>query len=71
MLDNTTYFTTPIPEQITHKNITLSYIINPRTNLQIYTGIDYRTKQIDSNSENSSFFMFGIRTSINNFYYDF
>ncbi|MCF6364749.1 MAG: hypothetical protein L3J35_00955 [Bacteroidales bacterium] len=71
MLDNYTYFINPVPEQIMHKNLTIAYIINPRTNLQIYGGFDFREKQTENNIEKSSYIMFGIKTGLNNFYYDF
>ena len=67
MLDNYTYLTVPVPKTLKHKSITCSYMINRRTGLQLYLGADYRT----SNEKTERFLMFGLRTSLNNFYYDF
>ncbi len=67
ILDNSDYLIVPDKKKIEHKTVTLSYIINRRTDLQIYAGADIRTED----SVNEKFFMFGLRTSLNNFYYDF
>jgi len=67
MLDNFTYLMMPDQEIISHKTITISYILNRRTDLQIYAGADIRTT--DNSDEN--FIMVGLRTSLSNFYYDF
>ena len=49
----------------------LGYFINPRYNLQLFMGFNQRSF---SNSEVNStvqYFSFGLRTAINNYYYDF
>jgi len=66
-LDTFNYLTIPEQETVEHKTVTCSYIVNRRTGLQLYVGADYRT----SNEETERFLMFGLRTSLNNFYYDF
>ncbi len=65
------YLMMPPKITISHNTITAGYIINRRTNLQLYAGIDLRTRTKDSVTENSQFIMFGLRTSLSNFYYDF
>ncbi len=67
MLDNLTYLMMPDKEIISHKTITISYIINRRTDLQIYAGADIRI----TNNTDENFIMVGVRTSLSNFYYDF
>jgi len=67
MLDNFTYLMMPEKIKISHNTITGGYIINRRTNLQLYAGIDLRSED----NINSQYIMFGLRTSLNNFYYDF
>jgi len=71
MLDNNTYLMMPPSVTISHNTITGGYIINKRTNLQIYVGLDYRIEQQINNEEKEPYIMFGIRTALNNFYYDF
>ena len=67
VLDNQNYLTMPDKITVSHKTLILSYIINKRTGLQIYAGADFRTE----NTVSENFFMFGIKTVLNNFYYDF
>ncbi len=56
------------PEQkVSHQMLHFSYIINPRTHLQLYAGADRRIAA----GLKETYFMFGIRTGISNFYYDF
>ena len=45
----------------------VAYLVNPRTNLNIYVNYTMRKE----NSLEQSLFTFGIRTSLQNFYYDF
>lgn len=71
MLDNFEYFIIPEKKIISHKKIIISYIVNKRTDLQLYAGIDYRTSEKSGNKNSERFLMFGLRTSLNNFYYDF
>ena len=70
ILDEDSYIMMPVPYTVLHHSITLGYIVNPRTGLQIYAGIDQRsiywgTKTVEN------YLMFGIRTNLSNFYYDF
>lgn len=71
MLDNFEYLTIPEKEVIIHKKVTISYIINKRTDFQLYAGIDFRTSEKSGNKNSEHFLLFGLRTSLNNFYYDF
>lgn len=50
-------------------NLRLSYLVNPVTNFQIYFEYTRRQEIIGANSD-SKFFYFGIRTQLNNHYYD-
>ncbi len=67
-LDNYEFYTVPEEESLSHKIVNLSYIVNYKTRLQIYAGIDIRNNSV-TGKEN--YIMFGLRTALNNFYYDF
>lgn len=71
MLDNYNYSVVPEKQFVTHKTLSLAYIINRRTNLQIYTGADIRNDKNFAGSIPQTYILFGLRTSLNNFYYDF
>ncbi|MCP4178290.1 MAG: hypothetical protein GY756_11030, partial [bacterium] len=67
-VDDYIYTETPNVIRVIHKTVTAGWTVNPRTNLQIYGGIDIR----DYTGEKSENFIFvGLRTNISNFYYDF
>ncbi len=51
-------------------NLRLSYLINPVTNFQIYFEYTHRKEIIGAKSD-TEYFFFGIRTQLNNHYYDF
>ncbi|KAB8152007.1 gliding motility protein RemB [Kordia sp. TARA_039_SRF] len=57
-------------------DLNVGYIINPKTNLKIFANITYRSFNPDANTvvdfkENTTWFNFGIRTDIFNWYFDF
>lgn len=60
-----------IPKTISHKTLTAAYIINPKTHVQIYAGLDIRTEKQTDTQTTDTFIMFGLKTGLNNFYYDF
>ena len=49
----------------------LGYLINPSTNLNIFAGISNRSSVSPAENSQTNFVYFGIRTSLNNTYYDF
>jgi len=57
----------------TTQNIYASFglIINPVTNMKIYIEIQKREVNNTINNQNSLFFSFGLKTGLNNYYYDF
>lgn len=67
MLDNFNYLMMPSSDTISHNTITAGYIVNKRTNLQIYASVDFRTE----NNNKTKFILFGLKTALSNFYYDF
>ncbi len=69
--DNTYYLIIPQEELVKHKTLMLSYFINRRTGLQFYIGADFRTAGKSETENTERFLMLGLRTSLNNFYYDF
>lgn len=70
ILDADNYLMMPMPYTVIHHSVSLGYTINPHTGLQIYAGIDQRSILSETKTE-ENYFMFGIRTSLSNFYYDF
>ncbi len=49
----------------------ISYLVNPRTNMNIALGARIRTEENDTELKKSTFIWFGFRTSLSNLYYDF
>ncbi|MGD9992749.1 MAG: hypothetical protein AB7S69_05575 [Salinivirgaceae bacterium] len=56
---------------LSYASLMLAYLVNPRTNLNVYVAYTRRNEQINSISNKQSLITFGIRTSLQNFYYDF
>lgn len=57
-------------------DLNVGYLINPKTNLKVYANLTYRSFSPDANTlidfkENTTWFNFGIRTDIFNWYFDF
>ncbi len=53
-----------------YKDLKISYLLNPRTNMNIVLGISDRTETA-TESKHSTFVYIGIRAFLQNFYYDF
>ncbi|MBN1253553.1 MAG: hypothetical protein JXR51_06065 [Bacteroidales bacterium] len=56
---------------IQNLNFTFKYIINPISNLQIFASLYKRTYKNELENTYNLFYSFGIRTNINNYYYDY
>jgi hypothetical protein len=56
---------------LTYTDFRIGYIINPKTNLCAEMGISYRTISDIYGANFTNFVYFGIKTALNNFYYDF
>jgi hypothetical protein len=56
---------------IIYEDIHLGYLLNRSTNLNIIFGISNRTEQTATQTKQTQFVYFGLRTSLANFYYDF
>ncbi len=69
--DDENYITLPNPVYISHYTTSLSYIVNPTTGLQIYVGFDHRNYKTNTNDTQEIFLMFGLKSDIANFYYDY
>ncbi len=54
-----------------YKEFCISYLLNPKTNLNISFGISERKENNKFENQKSLFYYFAMRTSLNNFYYDF
>ncbi len=59
------------PVYLKYTTLTLAYLVNPSTNLNIYVSYTNRSESSLANTNKSSLITFGIRTSLQNFYYDF
>lgn len=70
-LNNLQFFTIPYPETIKYSDISASWIINPRTDLQIFLGTQYRTHSAAGVPNVSQYYFFGLKTNLSNFYYDY
>ncbi|HNW98705.1 MAG TPA: hypothetical protein PKK00_09890 [Bacteroidales bacterium] len=60
-----------IKTKLMYKDFRISYLVNPVTNLNISIGVSDRTESSSVADKHSTFVYFGLRTSLNNFYYDF
>lgn len=49
----------------------INYLINPKTNFVVEAGVILRNFENTLQSDRSTFFYFGIRTSLENYYFDF
>ena len=58
-------------QKIINQNIILGYTINYRYLLQVYIKVDKRTYNIPGYSQKLDFVSFGLRTNLENYYFDF
>ncbi len=54
-----------------YTSLVAAFLVNPRTNLNVYVNYTLRKEIMGTESLNQSLITFGIRTSLQNFYYDF
>lgn len=52
-------------------DLRVNYLVNPRTNFVIEGGVTMRTLKSDIQNDKSTIIYFGLRTSLENFYFDF
>ena len=60
-----------IETKLLYNNISVSYLINPAYNLNFSMGYINRQLITDANTQSTSYFYVGLRTSLRNLYYDF
>ena len=60
-----------VKTNVIYNDLRLSYLINPRTNFNFSIGVTDRYETTDAYKKHTAYFYVGIRTSLNNFYYDF
>ena len=48
-----------------------AFLINPRTNMNVYVGFNRRSEESDGSKTTKNLITFGLRTSLQNIYYDF
>ena len=56
---------------LTYKTLTLSYLLNPSSLLNVFFSVMDRHQVTDLKDKHDLWFTFGIRNSLRNFYYDF
>jgi hypothetical protein len=61
----------PTNGTFTYLEINLAFMLNPRTNLQIFATLARREKNDGIILEKSDYFGFGLRSQIFNYYFDF
>jgi hypothetical protein len=66
-----TYVGMGLKKTLTFTEFKIGYIINPKTNLCAEVGISYRALSDINNTQYTNFIFIGIKTALNNFYYDF
>ena len=52
-------------------NFKAAFLINPRTNMNVYVGLNLRSEETGGVENSSKVVTFGLRTSLQNIYYDF
>ena len=57
--------------ELTQLRATLAFLINPKYNFNVYVGIQSRNEKLLAQTTNQNLLLFGIRTSLQNFYWDF
>jgi hypothetical protein len=60
-----------IHNQLLNSNIKISYILNPKSTLNISMGYQYRSQSSSLLKSRTDFIYISLRTSLNNLYYDF
>jgi hypothetical protein len=66
-----TYIGMGLQKTLTYTDLKIGYIINPKTNLCAEMGISYRAISDMYGDAYTNFIYVGIKTALNNFYYDF
>ncbi|MCB0430570.1 MAG: hypothetical protein H6585_12915 [Flavobacteriales bacterium] len=57
--------------RVNNLRLTLSYLVNPTTNLNVFVGWFSRNLKNDTETRSASLFIFGLHTDLDNFYDDF
>jgi hypothetical protein len=65
------YLLDGIKTKIIYKDFRISYLVNPKTNFNIELGISDRTSSSAYWNYETTFVFFGLRTSLENYYFDF
>lgn len=65
------YFFDGLKSTLTTIDLRLNYLINPKTNLVIEAGVTTRNFKNSIQDDRSTVFYFGIRTSLENYYFDY
>ena len=55
----------------TYKDLRISYLVNPKTNFTVEAGVSDRNSKNSVTDLHTQFFYFGIRTALENYYFDF
>ena len=60
-----------IQNTVVYKDLNISYMINPKCNMNVCFGITNRTQNSSITDKNQMMYYIGFRSTLNNFYYDF
>ena len=60
-----------VKNNLAQAELYISFLINPSYNLNIFGGFVKRIHKVDATTDNQNFINFGIRTSLDNIYFDF
>ena len=60
-----------VSNSISYLDLSLSYLLNPKTNMRLTAGVSGRINDNVMGKEISKFFYIAFRTSLTNSYYDF
>lgn len=59
------------PAQLLYMDFKFGYLVNPKTNMNIMTGMIYRVNELPYGYENTRYLYVAFRTALTNLYYDF
>lgn len=65
------YLVTGLKSTLTNLGLRVNYLVNPKTNFVVEAGIECRNYSNEVDQQQSQFVYFGLRTSLENYYFDF
>ncbi len=65
------YMLTGLKSTLSSYGVRFNYLVNPKTNFVVEAGADFRYYRNAVDDQSSRYFYFGLRTSLENYYFDF